>query len=402
MALQINGQVTSEKVKDTSWPFFNLAFRPFFWLGALFSVFSISMWSMSYAGAINFSPYGGSLFWHIHEMLFGFAATIMIGFLLTASQTWTGNRTINGKPLAALVILWLSARILMAFPLLSSSVLIMVIDLLFLPIAAVALALPIIKAKMWRNLIFVPIILVMTILNGLMHYSLSSNVNITFTEISHTMVLMIALVMSIIGGRVFPMFTANGTQTHRVNPIAWLEKLAMLSIIASIIASIKVLALPAPVTASIFVIAGIANLVRAIRWRFWITLTTPLLWSLHLAYFAMSSGLVMLGLTEVNVLNNASLAYHAITVGGMGLMILSMISRVSLGHTGRMIKVGKLMTIAFLLMALAFVVRVIAPVFFDQYAQLIAVSAKLWVVAYSAFVVSYIPVLFKARVDGRP
>lgn len=381
-------------------PFFRLAFRPFFWLGACFSVVSIAVWALTFTGNMQFSPYGGSYFWHAHEMLFGFTVAIIVGFLLTAVQTWTKVPSIKGTPLVLLVSLWLSARIFIAFPDLVPMSLVTALDVLFLPLSALFLAIPIIKAKMWRNLFFVPILLVMAILNGLMHANVLAEFKISFISISHTMILMVALVMCMMGGRVFPMFTANGTRTERVPAIAWLEKLAIISIVLSIIAGSGLVPLSDSVTGSILILAGVANFVRAVRWRIWVTFKTPLVWSLHTSYWAVCLGLIMLGMVKLQWLSSASFAYHAITVGGIGGMILAMISRVSLGHTGRFIEVGKVMTLAFLAMVIAAVSRVIAPYFVSDYQAIILFSAALWCLAYGAFVVLYAPVLFRARTDG--
>ncbi|MCP4410972.1 MAG: NnrS family protein [Gammaproteobacteria bacterium] len=401
MALLPNGQITNDENQKSTWPFIRLAFRPFFWLGALFSALSIGTWSLTYTGQIEFSPYGGSYFWHIHEMLFGFTIAIICGFLLTAVQTWTGVASIKGKSLAALVSIWLLARVLMAFPIDNGEYLIAVIDMLFLPLAAIFLAIPIIKVKLWRNLIFVPVLLVMAVINSLMHFSVLGELSASFVNISHVMVLMVTLVMTIMGGRVFPMFTANGTQTKSVDSIGWLEALSIISVICSVLVTAGAFAFSSVVEASIFLVAGTLNFIRALRWRIWVTHKNPLVWSLHLSYWANCTGLIMLGLEKLGGLSNASYGYHSITVGGIGLMILSMISRVSLGHTGRTIAVGKIMVLAFIFILLAFVTRVVAPILFGQDFNLIISSAVLWVLAYGAFVVNYMPVLFKARVDGR-
>lgn len=402
MVLLPNGQVSSTPIQTKIWPIFQLAFRPFFWLGALFGTLSIATWGLAFTGHIEFNPLAGIFFWHAHEMLFGFIVAIIAGFLLTAVQTWTGFPSIKGKSLALLVLVWLAARILLAFPFLSSAYLIIAIDLLFLPLAAFFLAIPIIKAKLWRNLIFVPILLLMAALNTCMHLAAQGLISVPFLTISHIMVLMVTLVMCVMGGRVFPMFTANGTQTKQVPAIAWLEQLSILSVIASILVTSDLINFSPMLAASIYLVAGLSNFVRALRWRIWVTTNTPLVWSLHLSYWAISAGLIMLGLAKLDILSNATQAFHSITVGGSGLMILSMISRVSLGHTGRMIQPSKAMTFAFGLLVLTFFSRVLAPLLFSQYSIIILLSAALWVLAYTTFLVIYLPILFKPRVDGAP
>lgn len=381
------------------WPFLSMAFRPLFWLGALFSLLSIAMWALSFNGVVAFEPFGGIYFWHVHEMLFGFAVAIITGFLLTAVQNWTGVTSISGGALGCLVLVWLLARVFMAFPDGMSSRFIILIDLSYLPLAAYFFAKPIFKVRQWRNLFFVPILLVMALLNALMHLSLIGEISLSYISLSHIMILMVALVMVIMGGRVFPMFTANGTGTARVANIEWLDKLAVGLVLLSIIVELGGFPLPKLLSGSMFIAAGIVNLIRAIRWRIWVTLKTSLVWSLHLSYWAVCLGFILIGLTKFNDFLSVSMAFHTITVGGMGLMILSMISRVSLGHTGRPIKVGVLMGLAFLAIFLGFIVRVLLPIFISEYTVLIFISASFWVFAYSCFVVSYAAIIFKPRRD---
>jgi uncharacterized protein involved in response to NO len=400
MVLLSNGQVANKAVIDTSIPFLRLAFRPLFWLGALFSAISIAIWALFFTGYINFAPYGGSYFWHAHEMLFGFTAAIIAGFLLTAVQTWTGVASIKGLPLGVLVGIWLLARVLLVFQREGFELFTAIVDLLFLPFAALALAIPIIRAKMWRNLFFVPIMLAMAILNGLTHLSVQGKLAISFIDIIHIMVLVVSLVMCIMGGRVFPMFTANGTGTQKVVPIAWIEKSAVASIVLSILITINFVDTPNILDGSIYLFAGVVNLIRTLRWRIWVTFSTPLVWTLHISYWAICIGFIMLSLVKFDLLTSASTAFHAITVGGIGVMILSMISRVSLGHTGRKIQVGKVMNAAFILMVMSFIIRVFFPFVWSDYTLIILASAACWVVAFSLFVFKYTDVLFKARIDG--
>lgn len=403
MTISPSGHTSSPAAQ--SLPFFRLAFRPLFWLGALFSVLSIAVWGLAFTGKLPFSPYGGVYFWHSHEMLFGFTAAIIAGFLLTAVQNWTGVPSIKGPQLMVLVLLWLIARVLMAFPFSVSTILITLIDSVFMPIVAVFMAIPVIKAKKWRNLFFVPVLVLMGVLNLLMHLSLKGTLAMSFIGVSHAMILLVALVMCILGGRVFPMFTANGTQTERVPPLMWLEKVSIIAVVVSVLVSVLAvlqwLQISPKIEAAILILAGVANFLRALRWRIWVSFKTPLVWSLHLSYWALCLGLCLLGLAKLQVFSSVSLALHAITVGGMGLMILSMISRVSLGHTGRKIEVGKIMSLAFILMILGFVARVLAPLVLNSYSTLILLASALWCVAYGCFVVMYLPVLFTTRADGR-
>lgn len=401
MALFSKDRIEKHVVLGTPIPFLRMAFRPLFWLAALFGILSIAAWALSFTGNIAFFPYGGSFFWHTHEMLFGFTTAVIVGFLLTAVQSWTGVESINGLPLAVLITLWLLARLLLAFPSDDWLLITVALDLLFLPLSAIALAIPVVKSKMWKNLFFVPILLLMAVLNGLTHLSVAGILTLSTIHISNIMVLLVSLVMCIMGGRVFPMFTANGTGTRRVASIAWLEKLSIVSVVLSLLVTIHIIDTPDTFDAFIYLSAGALNFLRALRWRIWIAFSTPLVWSLHISYLAICIGFVMLSMVKFGLLENASLAIHAITVGGISFMILSMVSRVSLGHTGRIIQVGKLMVSAFILMGLSFVVRVFAPLVWNDYSAIILISAALWVIAYSLFLSNYTTILFTSGEKGQ-
>ena len=397
--LNISDLAKDKKNEKQPLAFLEFAFRPFFLFAAIFSIISLLVWNGILTGNISVNLYGGSLWWHLHEMLFAFAATVIVGFLLTAVQNWSGIRSLFGTGLGALVVLWLLARIAFFFPEQLPSALIMGLDIAFLPLATIALARPIIKAKLWRNLIFVPILLVMAITNTVLHYSAVANNPILAGEAATFMVLLITLVMCVMGGRVFPMFTANGTKTPRVAATPLLEKLSIISILISVIAGSGLMNLPAYLISSLFIATSLIHGFRVFRWKFSVTLKTPLVWSLHISYWCIAVGLLMFGLSEITNFVSHSQAIHTLTVGAMATMILAMISRVSLGHTGRMIIVGKTMTIAFAAIILAFVVRVFGIYFIDSYSHSLSLAVVLWVIGFGSFVVVYLPILLKPRVD---
>jgi uncharacterized protein involved in response to NO len=381
--------------------FLEFAFRPFFLLASLFSIIALLVWNGVLTGGLTLNLYGGALWWHMHEMLFGFAAAIIVGFLLTAVQNWTSVRSLNGMGLLVLVFVWLTARVLFFFPDSITHWLIAIVDIAFLPLATIFLAYPIIKAKKWKNLIFIPILLMMTLVNITMHYAVASQDYQLISNVSTVMVLLVTLVMCIMGGRVFPMFTANGTRTARTTAIAWLENVVisstLMAVLLTVLISFNVIDLPSILIAAIFFVAAVANAVRAFRWKIWVTFKTPLVWSLHLSYWCIVIGLLMYGLSEITTVVTHSQAIHSLTVGGIGVMILSMISRVSLGHTGRNIVVGKVMTIALIALILAFISRVFVGYWVSNYSHALSMAVGFWVIGYGCFVVLYFPILTKPR-----
>jgi len=217
--------------------------------------------------------------------------------------------------------------------------------------------------------------------------------------------MLMAFLMSVMAGRVVPMFTANGTKTAKVLPLPWLEKLATGSIgVITVLLLIQPLfSAPKAVFGILFILAGCCQAIRWCRWKPWITLGVPLLWSIHGSLFFIWAGLFTIGMSYFINVPIISHLWHLITVGGMGGLILAMISRVSLGHTGRMLKQPKVMFVAFLSLFIAVIIRVIGPIFWMQYYIIfINLSIVFWLIAFGLFAYNYAPMLFKARQDGRP
>jgi uncharacterized protein involved in response to NO len=385
-------------LKGRNFALFDLAFRPLFLCGSIFSIVAILIWAGIFSGHLHLNVFGGGLWWHIHEMLFGFVCAIIMGFLLTAVQNWTSQKSISHFPLLTLVLLWLSARLALLFPSVLPSWLISLLDISFLPTAAFFFIHPIIKAKLWRNLIFLPLLIALTLANVAMHYSVHIEDFSIILPASKTAVLVVAMIMSIMGGRVIPMFTANGTGTPKAKEINWLEKGALGSLLLVLIFNSGLISLPNMMNALLLFTAASFHYIRVIRWRFWIILRTPLVWSLHLSYSFIPTGLLFFGISQISDVISTSQAIHTITVGAMGMMILSMISRVTLGHTGRPIQVGRLMTSAFIIFFLATLVRIFGALFTDDNLLIIISSALFWAGAYALFVFKYAPILIKKRI----
>lgn len=396
----MNTKANDPSSNTRNFALFDLAFRPLFLCGSTFSLIAILIWAGLFSGHLSLDVFGGGIWWHTHEMLFGFVCAIIMGFLLTAVQNWTQQKSINHLPLLALVLLWLAARLALLFPSTLPLWLVSLLDISFLPIAAFFFVRPIIKVKLWRNLIFLPLLIALTFANVTMHYSVHANDFSMILPASKTAVLVVAMIMAIMGGRVMPMFTANGTGTPRVKDLNWLEKGALGSLLVVIIFNSGLISLPNKINALLLFTAATFHYIRVIRWRFWVTLRTPLVWSLHLSYSFIPTGLLLFGISQISDAINSSQAIHTITVGAIGMMILSMISRVSLGHTGRPIKVGKLMTSAFIVLLLAALVRIFGQLFTNDYILVILSSAILWAIAYACFVVLYAPILIKKRINN--
>ncbi|BFM18210.1 NnrS family protein [Maricurvus nonylphenolicus] len=385
---------------STLTPLLRLAFRPLFLSGSIFSAIAMLLWLALLQGWISLTPYGNMLLWHGHEMLFGFVAAIILGFLLTAVQNWTGITGIKGAPLLILAGLWLGARLLM----LQNQWLLLtaIIDLLFIPLGGYFLARPLIQIRQYRNLIFIPVLFAMLLANGAFHYGVINDQAALSQQALQLMIWLVVLIMTILGGRVIPFFTANGTKTPKAEPLKAIEIGTIAStILLAIILGLGI-ELPSVVITSLLLLTGSLHLIRFIRWRTWITLSVPLLWSLHAAYAFIPLGIFAVAYSVNSELLSYATALHALSAGAMGTMIISMMARVSLGHTGRPLQPAPLMSLAFAAIISAALIRVLGtwllPVLTTH---LWFAAAIIWCVGYTVFAVIYWPILSQPRADGR-
>jgi len=394
-------------------PLFRLAFRPFFLGGALFSLIALALWAAFWLGALRWTPHGGWIWWHAHEMLFGFVVAIIIGFLLTAVQNWTGKPGISGWPLAGLFLLWLLPRLLLLYPLDATRFLLPWLDLAFLPAAAWVMGSMVWQVRQFHNLFFVPLLLILAVTNAQMYWAIVQGDGGIARSASHSAIFIIVFLMVVMGGRVIPVFTANGTGTVKSVPIPFIEMLSLGSVglLALLQIGGAIPYLPPLLITGLFLLAGVFHLLRLLRWRPWITLGEPLLWSLHLAYLFIVLGFFLCAVRyaglRLALFNEFAQQYatilHSFTLGSAGLLILAMMSRVSLGHTGRPLAVGAGISVGFLCVAVAAVCRVWLPLFSPTTSHYWSylLSIALWLLGYGLFVIFYLPVLSKPRADGR-
>ena len=398
-------QILDSEKEQKILPLFRLAFRPFFLAASLLSVVSMLLWGLFWAGNVSLASYmySNPVWWHSHEMLFGFTGAIIIGFLLTAVQNWTGNPGVRGWKLAVIFAFWLVARLAMFSS--TPHLIWMLVDLTWMPLAAGFLAHPIIIRRQWNNLFFAPLIILMTVLNALFHLIALGLIDTPLRTVSFATVMVISVIVLVVGGRVIPFFTWRGTQTEQITRIKWLEYgalvpswLLLLNVLLPLPEAISAFTLP-----TLLVVTGLMNLVRFIRWRSLSTVNVPLLWLLHFAYLAMVIGMLLLGLHFWSDSVGYSLALHTLTVGGIGCMILAMIARVSLGHTGRALQIKPLIVVAFVALVLATLSRTLLIAMYPALTiQAYVVSAGLWAFSFAIFTAVYYPILSKPRVDGRP
>jgi uncharacterized protein involved in response to NO len=380
------------------WAPFALGFRPFFLAAGLYAVAMMVAWVLVLQGRLDpgaLSP----LVWHGHEMLFGFTVAVIAGFLLTAAQNWTGIATPAGRPLAALFVLWLAGRVAFVVPGLPAAW-VAVLDLAFLPLLAVALARPIVRAKQLHNAPFPLMLGALAAANALVHAEALGWSAATAETGLHLAVYVVVAMIAVIGGRVIPSFTDNRLRTRaRRWPV--LERAVPVVTVAALVAALA--APTSPLTAALAAVAAIVHGVRLAGWytpKYW---AVPLLWVLHLGYAWVVLGFALLALAAAGVDAAAGSALHAFTAGAIGVLTLGMMARVSLGHTGRLLEASPLMAWAFAAVNLGALVRVGVPLVLpDAYATGMAIAGGLWALAFALFAAYYAPVLLRPRVDGKP
>ncbi|MGX1924227.1 NnrS family protein [Vibrio sp. NH-7] len=390
--------ITDKKVEEAIVPLLRLGFRPFFLLGALYAVVSIVVWVWMFQAGQPSALQVPALWWHVHEMLFGFAMAIVVGFVLTAVQNWTGINGTKHYRLGLLVLLWLLPRVLFWTP--TPLWLISSIEALFLLMTTYEVGSRVVKAKGWRNLFFVPLFVLAVVANFASYAAIKGMPPFPASAVWQAMLWWFTLLLSIMGSRVIPFFTARRFQFDKPQPIVWLDWAANLPLVGLFILSFFPMTF-AQLGAPLMVISGMAHLIRVMRWKPWKTLSEPLVWSLHATYLCIPISLLLRGLIDNPFATHNML--HLFAIGAIGGVILAMIARVTMGHTGRAIYQGPNMVVAFVAIIGAALVRSLG-VAFDPANMLlwINVSAALWTLAFGLFVFKFGAMLTKARVDGHP
>lgn len=376
---------------------FNLGFRPFYLLAALFAFAAIPVWLTRHFGGLALPAVYSPMAWHAHEMVFGFAVAVIAGFLFTAARNWTGLPTPTHAPLAALVALWLAGRVLM----LTGPVwLAAVVDVAFLPAVALALWIPLHQSGN-RNQFFVGILLVLTAPNLAFHLAHAGVLEVDQIAPVRLALFLVVLIVTIMGGRVIPSFTRNAIPGARSRMVRWLD-LSAIGLAAAAFAAL-LSPLPAAPAGSLCIGAAALHAARLWTWDPWCTRGSPILWILHLSYAWIPVGLLLLGLHALGAPIAASAGDHALSTGAVGGMIIGMITRTARGHTGQPLQVNAVEVTAYVLVHLAALARVgwplVAP---DTYLTALSAAGALWSAAFLLYLVVYVPLLIAPRADGRP
>lgn len=385
-----------------SHPFFRGGYRPFFTSAALWALVALALWLCALSGALTLPTEFGPLAWHRHEMLFGFVGAVIAGFLLTAIPNWTGRLPIAGGPLASLFGLWLAARAAVLFSAQVGPLVAALLDVGFYVILAALAAREVLAAKN-RNFPVVILVLLFAIANALDHAAAAGMIGDEGVGARAAIAIVIVMI-SLIGGRVVPSFTRNWlvkqgaqrglpTQTGRFD---------MIAIAATALAMAGWLIAPFNTSVGyLMVLAAALQAFRLTRWsgvRAW---RDPLVLVLHVGYAWVPVGLCLLGLSIVGTAVPRSGAIHALTAGAMATMILAVMTRATLGHTGRELKAGAATTLIYVLVTIGALGRVAAPLLPMDYILAIRLSGIAWGGAFLLFLLVYGPKLIGPRPDGR-
>jgi len=373
-------------------------FRPFFLLTALFAGLAIPAWTLILSGVTNSEFLYPARDWHVHEMVFGFLPCVITGFLLTAIPNWTDRPPITGRPLMLLVTIWLMGRLAIAMPWLPPF-LVSLTDSAFLIIVAGVVWYEIISAGTWNRLPIGIIISLYAGANILFHVLVLGQ---TDTDLAARIGLgLIMILLTLIGGRITPSFTEDFLEdkglSRRLVPSAFVDTLSIA--LVGIASMAWIISLPSLVTGTAFVLAGLSNLIRLVRWQGWVTWPEPLVIILHIGYAWLVISLLLLGGSTLGIGLLIEDALHALTTGAVGVMTLAVMTRASLGHTGRPKRANAPTVLIYLLINLGALLRVFGPSLQLPDLLLLNMAAVCWSGAYGLFVAIYGPILLTPSLD---
>lgn len=378
------------------WALWDLGFRPFYLLAAALAAVSVPLWALQFSGWLGAAYLRGAA-WHAHEMVFGYALAIIIGFLFTAGRNWSGQRTPTGRPLMALAALWVAARLALLSPWGELAALLNVAVPWF---AAWGLWRALHRGGNRRNYFFVALLGVMGIAAGVLHAGWLGWVALP-AGLGLPLALDVVLFMiAVMAGRVVPMFSNNGVPGMQAVRDERVERSALATVL--LLMGLDAGQAPAPVLAAGAAAAAVVHTWRWWLWQPWKSLANPLVAVLHVAYAWLPVHLVLRAGAALGAWP-AGPATHALTVGVIGMVTLGMITRTALGHTGRPLHAGPVEQAAYLALFLAAAVRVFTPLVWPPgLAVATLVSAGLWTLAFVLYLWRYTPWLLRPRVDGQP
>lgn len=371
----------------------SVGFRPFFIGCGAWAIIVMAAWISALSGYSVLPDHLDPVEWHYNEFLFGVIAAAMAGFVLTAVPNWTGNLPLRGRPLMLLFALWCAGRLVSLFGAWVGVGSVAIVDSAFLVILFLAISREIAHGRNWRNLPVAAVIGAFGLAHILFYLEALGTISIDGAG-QRLGLAAIGCLLTLIGGRIVPSFTRNWLKrrNHEGRVSAKPGRIDTLAIIVTVLGLIVWIVYPAhPVSGYALILAGILVALRLARWRGWRTLSEPLLFALHVGYAWLALSLALLGgsvlydqMTETNAL-------HALSVGAAGTMILAVMSRAILGHTGRDLHADWTTVLAFCLISIAALARLGVVVFPEMTMELYTVAGGGWIVAFSLFLWRYTP-----------
>jgi len=379
-------------------PILQNSFRPFFIVAGIWATLAVPFWILNYFGLLIVADNFDILLWHQHEMLYGFIAAAITGFILTAIPNWTGRLPIKNKPLGFLVFLWIIGRIgFLTIPIIGAKV-VALMDLPFLIVLVLVILREIVSGKNWRNLPVIILISLFTLGNILVHLQLLDVIESAELGIRLS-IFVLSILLALIGGRIVPSFTRNWLSQNQVNRFpsgaGIFDKVCLVSLVVFVIA--QIITPYHQLTSLLALLAGLLQGIRLIRWKVWLTLSEPLIWILHVGYMWLSVALVLIGLAGLTDFVPYTSSYHALTIGAFSTMILGVMTRVSLGHTGRTLKATFGTTTIYVFITIASVLRVSESFLNDSRNLILSFSGIFWTLSFALFVFIYFPILTQPR-----
>src|SRR5581483_23882 len=384
--------VSLQRRRDYAGPaLFSYGFRPFFLAAGLWAAIGILLWIPQYMGKLSVPTHLSPLDWHIHEMLYGYVAASVAGFLLTAIPNWTGRLPVSGGPLAGLALLWLAGRVALLVSAQIGGFVAALVDLSFLAALATVAAREVIAGKNWRNLRVLALLVILILGNIVFHAEvLAAGAGNYGPRIAIAAVI---LMISLIGGRIVPSFTNNWLARNNPGrlPVPF-SRFDVVSIAASAVALFAWIAAPMHVLCGgLLIIAGCLQAVRLMRWAGDRTLADRLVLVLHIGYAFIPVGFVLNGLATLTADVPATAGVHAWKAGAIGMMTMVVMTRATLGHTGQPLQAGRATQAIYGLLLVAALVRIVAA--FMGSIDLLEFAGFAWVAAFILFVVLYGPLL---------
>lgn len=375
---------------------FSYGFRSFFLASALWAIASLVLWVAYLSFGIPVASDYGTLYWHAHEMLFGFAPAVLAGFLLTAIPNWTGRLPIAGRPLAILFAIWCAGRIAM---LLSGSigiVLASAVDSLFLPVMLVISAREVMAGRKWKDLKVIAGLFILSLANLVFHIQVIDGAG---PELAIRLGIgAYVLLVTIVGGRILPSFTRNWiNQFGRTDfPVPY-NSFDATTIIVGAVALVLWASVPdSTATCGTAGVAAILNTIRLVRWRGWTTWPEPILFVLHATFIFVPFGFAAIALQASGWLPEVGVL-HIFAIGTISMMMLAVMTRATRGHTGRKLKSSRMTNISYVLLGCVALVRPLAELVPALSTEILAVAAIGWTASFGLFVVEHAPLLWSGR-----